>query len=665
MEPVTPTPLAPSAQAAKFADQLARVTSQPGVYLMRNRRGRVIYVGKALNLKKRLTSYFKEQGQADFKTAALVSNIKAFETVITRTEKEALILESNLIKLHRPRYNIELKDDKRYPSLRLDLTHPYPNLAIVRKIRKDGARYFGPYSSAKAVRQTLRVIHRTFKLRKCHSKAFQNRSRPCLYYQMGLCHAPCCLDVSHTIYDQVVNEVILFLKGRTPQLIQQIKKEMLLAAEAQEFERAAVLRDKMFALQKTLEKQVAVTTDFVDRDVLGMSREGAYTVLTVLFIRGGFWLGTRHFEFENTLSTDPEIISSFILQYYEKDHTIPKELLITAELEELPLLEEWLWEIKGTKVHILHPQRGKKRYLVNMATENARNHLQELLAVKTADADLLARLQERLRLADLPTRIECFDNSNISGTNPVASMVVFEKGRPKSAAYRRFRIKNVPEQDDYAYMAEVLSRRFKKTGAENKGAENKGAENNGAKNKELEKKGSEKKEQGFENYPDLLMVDGGKGQLNIALAVLQEQGLAKTFAVVGIAKKDERRFETEDKIFKPGRANPINFGRDHDLLLFLQRIRDEAHRFAITYHRKRRSKTALTSKLDGIPGIGPQRKKILLKHFGSIKKIGAASVEEVAALPGLNMAVAEAVTKALAEGQGSHASQQSPEKISP
>lgn len=595
-------------------EKLTRVPSEPGVYLMKDAGGKVIYVGKARNLKKRLISYFANSKQLDMKTEVLVKKVSTFETIITGTEKEALILESNLIKRHRPRYNVILKDDKRYPSLRLDIKSPYPNLTIVRKIENNGAKYFGPFASSQAVRQTLKMINKTFKLRKCKTKTFKNRSRPCLNYQMGICLAPCCLDVDKTAYNETVKEVALFLKGRTPDLIKKIKKEMISAAKVQDYERAAVLRDKMFALEKTLEKQVSVTTDFKDRDVIAIARSFESSLIMMLFVRGGYLLGTRHFYFTETMSTDAEMIGTFIRQYYEKTHFVPKEILVPIFLEDAPLLEDWLCNIKGAKVSIMCPQRAEKARLVKMAVQNAENELKDHLSSIAADMDVLARLQKRLQMDRIPGRIECFDNSNISGTEAVSSMVVFEKGKPEKSSYRKYKIKTVKEHDDYAYMAEVLKRRYGK----------------GEKSKP---------------YPDLLMVDGGKGQLNIAVSVIKELNLEEDFEIIGIAKKDEKKGETEDKIYKTKRANPVIFGREGDLLHFLQRIRDEAHRFAISFHRKRRTKKSMRSALDPIPGIGKKRKETLFKHFGSIKKIREATIEELSTLPGMNRNVAESVKK--------------------
>ena len=597
-------------------DKLARVTNDPGVYLMKDSAGKIIYIGKARNLKKRLISYFKNSGIIDTKVNILVNKIHDFETIITGTEKEALILESNLIKRHRPRYNVVLKDDKRYPSLRIDVRDDYPNFSIVRKIGEDDALYFGPFASARAVRETLRTINKTFKLRKCKAKDFKTRTRPCLHCQMEGCLAPCCLDVDPDLYQEQVNEAIMFLRGRTPSLIRKVKKQMVAAAKNQHFERAARLRDKIYALERTIEKQIAVTTDFKDRDIFALAGEADCSVVTVLSVRGGFLTGTRHYDFAEIVSSEPELIAAFIRQYYQRHTFIPDEVLISIEPEDAELTEDWLRSLKGKKVRLHHPRRGEKLRLVQLAEHNAQNELENLLASRSAEIELLRRLQNKLGMANPPLRIECFDNSNISGTEPVAARVVFENAQPQKDLYRRYRIRNVRGHDDYAYMKEVLGRRFGK--------------------------GDD-----ADPYPDLLMVDGGKGQLNIALAVLRELKLEGEFDIIGIAKKDESKGEKQDKIFKPFRANPLGFGREADLLLFLQRIRDESHRFAITYHRQRRKRKSLQSALDGIPGVGPKRKAALLYHFKSVKNIRAADVDQIMALPGFNRQVAESVKRSL------------------
>jgi excinuclease ABC subunit C len=597
-------------------EKLERVSSGPGVYLMKDAEGEIIYIGKARDLKKRLASYFKNARQWDMKTDILVGKISRFDTIVTRTEKEALILESNLIKRHQPRYNVVLKDDKRYPSLRLDPNSHYPSLSIVRKPQKDGALYFGPYASAHAVRETLNIVNKTFKLRKCKARDFKHRTRPCLHCQMQRCLAPCCMDVDKAVYDEMVKEAILFLKGRTPDLIRKIKHEMKAAAEDREFEKAARLRDKMFALEKTIERQIAVTTDFMDRDVLAIAGSPDRSLITLFAVRGGYLMGTRHFDFSETISTDAERMGTFIRQYYETSPFIPKEILVSTPLDDNELLEEWLKQTTGKTLRIHRPQKGEKARLVQMAKANAEKELNDRLVAASAETELLTRLQKRLQLERLPQHIECFDNSNIFGTEPVSAMVRFENGKPQKSGYRKYRIQSVNTHDDYAYMSEVLKRRFGK--------------------------GDDSKP-----YPDLLMVDGGKGQLNIAVAILKALDIFGQVDLVGIAKKDEKKGEAEDKIYRPGRADFINFRREGDLLLFLQRIRDEAHRFAISYHRQRRKKRSMRSALDSIPGIGRKRKELLLNHFGSVQNIRTATLEEISLLPGITLKTAEAVKSGL------------------
>jgi excinuclease ABC subunit C len=651
-------------QSFSIAEKLSRTAREPGVYLLKDSAGVIIYIGKARELRKRLAAYFKNSGHMDMKTGVLVNKICDFDTIITGNEKEALILESNLIKRHRPRYNVVLKDDKRYPSLRLNPEDDYPSFAIVRKIGEDDAIYFGPFASAHAVRETLKTINKTFKLRKCRAKDFKTRTRPCLHCQMEGCLAPCCLDVDPRVYQEQVNEAILFLKGRATDLVAKIKTQMNAAARAQEFEKAARLRDKLFSLQRTIEKQIAVTTDFQDRDVFAIVRSRGYAWVTVLNVMGGFLKGTQHFSFEETMSTDAEALGTFIRQYYEKTTSLPKELLVSMEMEDAKLIEAWFKTVKRKKVKILNPKRGEKAKLMRMAIHNADSELQGWIAARTAEMELLLRLQKKLKLPKLPERIECFDNSNISGAEPVASMVVFEKGKAKKSAYRKFKIKAVNAQDDYAYMSEVLTRRLGKLNPPQAsestttrkaggldftaiGAKRQGREVPQSLKTTRVEPGAKHPVWKTQSIPDLLMVDGGKGQLNIALAIIKELGLEGQFELIAIAKKDEKKGEIEDKIFKPHRTNPVVFGKDRDLLLFLQRIRDEAHRFAITFHRKRRLKTALQSELDAIPGIGKKRKAILLKHFKSIKKIREANINELDALPGISRSTAEAVHRYL------------------
>jgi excinuclease ABC subunit C len=611
-----------TSQRHRIADlqaELPRLPVTAGVYLMRDAAGEVIYVGKAGNLKKRLGAYVKStgSGRTDTKTEVLIRKIAAVETIVTASEKEALILESNLIKRYRPRYNVDLKDDKRYPSLRLDTRHPYPRLSIVRKIKKDGAMYFGPYASAQAVRQTLKIINKNFKIRKCSDREFKTRTRPCLHCQMQGCTAPCCREVDVDTYAELVNEVVLFLKGRTPDLIDKIRQDMMAAAGQQDFERAAVLRDRIFALQRTLEKQSAVTTDFRDRDVIAAAGSQGLALVTLLTVRGGFLQGSRSYPINETLSNEAEVVAAFIRQYYEHASFVPDEILVSAAPDDAALLEQWLRSVKGQRVRLVHPRRGEKARLLKMAMENAAKELSEQLTARAAKLDFLQRLSKRLHLSAVPRRIECFDNSTLFGAQPVASMVVFSDGRPDPSAYRRYQIRSVRVADDYASMREVLFRRLGKGAAS-------------------------------EPFPDLLMVDGGKGQLGIALAVVSELNLQKSIDLIAIAKKDEKRAEKQDKIFLPKRANPVQFGRDSDLLLFLQHVRDEAHRFAVDYHRRRRKKKTLQSALDSIPGVGPRRRQQLLRHFKSVGNIRNTTVEELSGLPGISKNLAERILQNLA-----------------
>ncbi len=603
-----------------LTEKLSGVITNTGVYLMKDDRGEVIYVGKALNLKKRLSSYFISSDssrhlQMDLKTSVLIKKIASFETIITGTEKEALILESNLIKKYKPKYNVILKDDKRYPSLKLDIKSKYPKLTVIRKPGNDDAMYFGPFSSAGAVRQTLKLINKTFKLRKCSTSAFRKRTRPCLNYQIGMCFGPCCNEIDQSMYQEAVKEVILFLKGKTPALVKEIKNKMQKASQELNYELAAAYRDKLFSIQQTLEKQVAVTTDFMDRDVFAVIRNNEYSVITHLAVRSGYLHGTRHFDFKSTISSDPEMLGEFIRQYYEKANIIPDEVIVSTKMEDAYLIEEWLTELKGEKVIILKPKKGERFELVKMAIHNAENELNEIIYSITSSGDLLARLQKRLGMNRMPIRIDCFDNSSISGKNPVSAMVVFENAKPAKSSYRKYSIKKVTEHNDYAYMDEALTRRFRM-------------------NKDI-------------TYPDLLIIDGGKGHVNIVYNILSKLDLTGKIDLIGIAKKDESKGETEDKIYQHGRSNPVNFGKDRDLLLFLQRIRDEAHRFAISFHRKQIRKQSIHSALDDIKGIGKKKKEMLLKHFGSIKKIKTATPEELSAMPGITFEIAKSINEAL------------------
>ncbi|MBF0229423.1 MAG: excinuclease ABC subunit UvrC [Desulfamplus sp.] len=623
--------------------------SDPGVYLMKDTRGQIIYVGKAKNLKKRLSSYFVRESGHDLKTTLLVKNIVDFDVIVTTTEHEALILEATLIKKHKPKYNVFLKDGKNYPCFRIDTKQNYPLLQLVRKIKNDGAAYFGPYSSGDSVKKVLKQVNRIFQLRKCRDNSFKHRSRPCIQFQIKACLGPCCNDVPVELYKKMVNDVMLFLKGRTQDLIKQLKQEMAEEAGNQEFEKAAKIRDTIFAIEKTLEQQIAVSTDMMDRDVVACVGKEGRAVVTLLFVRSGYVVGTEHYPFDldlnlHTLNSNNSgwsdtayILEAFLKQYYQIDLSnehktivnskcklttfIPSQILVAEEFEDRILLEETLSTANSRKVTILVPEKGEKRRIVEMAINNANRELVNAISKNSENRETLLTLQKILEIENYPERIECFDNSNISGTDPVSSMVVFINGEPAKSFYRKFIIKNVDKHDDYAYMAEVLKRRF-----------------------------------AGDDFPNILVVDGGKGQLSIALAVLDELKLEKielkekieAIKVIGLAKKDNDKGETHDKVYIQGRSNPLNMTQSRDTLKalhLLQRLRDQAHRFAITFQRQRREKWGETSILDNIPGIGNKRKVMLLNHFKGVTAIKNATLEEIAALPNMSHSVAEVLLK--------------------
>jgi excinuclease ABC subunit C len=611
MAPREPEQIGPAISEALKAT-LDDLPAAPGVYLMKAEDGTILYVGKAGQLNKRVPSYFNAIDHHDPKTAALVGQIVSIETVLTATEKEALILEANLIKRHRPRYNVNLKDDKRYPVLRIEPREPFAHLVLTRRIKRDGALYFGPYASSQAVRATLKVVDKTFKLRKCANSVFRRRTRPCLNHQIGTCLGPCCLPIDRSAYDEIVKEVILFLKGRTPELIRRYEAQMYAASEALAFERAAALRDKLQALERTLERQVMVMADFGDRDIVALAQAYGNAAVTQLVVRNGVLMDTRHFHFSEILGAPEEVVGSFLRQFYGRAPEIPGEIFVSHLPEDAALIQEALSERRGRVLRLHQPRRGEKLRTLKMALANAEKELGAYADRLAAQSEFLGRLQNRLRLSRPPQRIECFDNSHLMGSWPVSAMVVFVDGKPAKDQYRRYKLRLRSEPDDYAQMAEVMGRRYGKG-------------------------------EGSEPLPDLLLIDGGKGQLNVVHAVLEELGIHHRMEIAAIAKKDETKGETQDKIFKAGRQNPMVFGRETDLLLFLERIRDEAHRFVIRYHRQRRNTKSLHSILDEIPGVGPKRKAMLMKHFGGIKKIRAATPHELGALPGINAALARQI----------------------
>ncbi|MGD8254010.1 MAG: excinuclease ABC subunit UvrC [Syntrophobacterales bacterium] len=601
-------------------DKLDTLPSGPGVYLMMDATGTILYVGKGKNLRKRVLSYFREKEHQSPKTRVLVSKISDLEFILTGSEKEALILESNLIKRHRPRYNVILRDDKRYLVLRLDPKEEYPRLSLVRRIRQDGAHYFGPYASANAVRQTLKVLHGMFPLRQCSGTKFRQRPRPCLNHQMGRCLGLCVGAISPEEYGPVVEQAVLFLKGRTQDLQEKLRQEMERAAERLEFEKAAMYRDRLNAVKKTLEKQLMVSARFRDQDVVGTHEGGGNLGLAVLFVRGGRLVGSRCFVFKKPHSSSSEVMRAFILQYYDQGKQIPEEILISEPLLEQELLAEWLSDIKGKQVGVRQAKRGEGRQLLAMAAHNAANYLRSEMTRATDPIPALDRLRQLLGLESIPHRLECIDISNFQGKFPVGSLVVFRDGEPDKSAYRRYRIKTVDRIDDTAMMAEVLNRRFTDVRRE-------------------------------EALPDLLVVDGGKAQLNQALAVLRELELADLVPVVALAKKPKTSTQAEangtDRLYLPGRKNPLELKKDPPMLFLLSRLRDEAHRFAISYYQKRHRKQTLHSRLDEIRGIGPKRRRDLILHFGSVKRLAEARVEEISQVPGISHKLAQSIYTAL------------------
>jgi len=608
-----------------LAEKLKRLPDSPGVYMMKNETGDVIYVGKAVSLKNRVRSYFQSSRNHSPKIISLVSQVADLDYILTDSEVEALILECNLIKKHRPRYNVRLVDDKSYPYLKVTLDEKYPRVFITRKVVRDGSRYYGPYTDVGALRETLSLLKRLFPLRSCKQKSVEGQKRPCLNFHIRRCLAPCAGNVEPDDYRELVKNVCLFLEGRQDDLIRDLTARMEEAAENLDFEKAAELRDRIKSIEKVVEKQKIVSSDLTDQDVIAMARQGELTCVAVFFIRGGKLMGREHFILDETAGMDDsEILTAFVEQYYMQVEYIPKEILLAGPLGEPVVISAWLERKRGGRVRLRAPKRGEKARLVEMAAKNAAEELavyraQEEQARARTEGALLG-LKEYLNLPVLPGRIECYDISNIQGAESVGSMVVFINGKPRNDQYRRFRIKTVQGPNDYASMQEVIRRRF------------------GRALKEIEAIEQGKLDQArakFTEMPDLIIIDGGKGQLNAAREVMRELGF-DSIPAFGLAKEHEY-------LFGEGRPDPIILPRNSESLLLIQRIRDEAHRFAVSYHRKLRGKKSLKSILDDIPGIGPKRRKTLVQHFRSIAAIRNATVEQIAALPGINRDVAEAV----------------------
>jgi len=595
---------------------------RPGIYLMRSARGKVIYVGKAKSLKKRVRSYFQKGDDGRVWSQFLAARVADVECLVTDTEKEAIILEDSAIKEHRPRYNIRLKDDKSFLRLRLTMQQDYPRLHITRKVKRDGALYFGPFSSARAARESFRLVNNYFMLRKCSNVTFNGRTRPCIYHDMHKCLAPCCDKVDKDTYVGLVRNVIAFLQGKSDDLVESLREKMLEASDKMEFELAARFRDQIRALEKTVERQKVVSPDMIDRDVFGFWQDDGGLDVAVLIVRRGKIVGSEPYHFDNVKVPAEEALGSMLTQFYSTGRAIPKELILPLAPENTDAFGQWLSDKRGDRVTVIIPERGTKRRLIEMARLNARIVSKEHRRAALAETDVLEELQQALKLRVRPERIEAFDISNISGMLAVGSMVVFEDARSKKADYRRFRVKTIEGADDYAMMREVLTRHMRRATTDGP-------------------------------MPSLIIVDGGKGQLNIALSVFEELQIIDQ-DVIGIAKekmrvrrKSELATKEADKIYIPHRKDFILLRPGSPSLLLLQQIRDEAHRFAITYHKKLRSKKQTRSALDDIEGIGPRRRASLLRHFGSVRKIAEATQEEIASAPGIPRALARKIKGAL------------------
>lgn len=607
-------------------EQLKKLPDQPGVYLMKDERGEIIYVGKAISLKNRVRQYFQSSKNHPPKVRAMVEHIREFEYIITDSEVEALMLESNLIKKHRPKYNVLLRDDKHYPYIKVTLGEKYPRVLKTRRVVKDGSRYFGPYIDGGAVNRTIEILKKFYPLRTCSKNLERPQDRPCLNYHIRQCLGPCTGEVDHGQYMKMIHEIILFLGGKQDELVKEITQKMEEAAAGMNFEKAAEYRDQILAIRSILEKQKVILTSDIDQDVIAMARGMDQVCVMVFFLRGGKLMGREHYML--TAGEDDgrgEIFSSFIKQFYAGTAFVPKEILLEEEPEDRELIEQWLSTKKGSRVRIKNPQKGEKKALLDMVHKNAVEILEQfsekLIKERERSLGALDELARYLGLEKKPYRIEAFDVSNTQGVHSVASMVVFEGGKPKYSDYRRFKIKTVEGPNDYGSMQEVVYRRLKK----------------GLEEKEIMAgKGILDEEGKFSKLPDLILIDGGLGQVHGVEAVLTALGVH--IPVAGMVKDERHR--TRDLVYQ---NIPLHMDRSSNAFLLIAKIQEEAHRFAITYHKSLRGKTAVQSVLDEIPGIGPKRRIALLKHFGSINKIKKASVEELCEVEGMNKKAAEQV----------------------
>jgi excinuclease ABC subunit C len=652
---------------------LRQLPTSPGVYLMKNADGRVLYVGKADVLRNRVRSYFGSKAGVDSRIVRMTQEVADIDYVVTDTVSEAFILEGNLIKEHRPRFNIRLRDDKSYPFVQITLAEDFPRIVRTRKLKRDGSRYFGPYASASSVDETLKLLRKIFPFRTCNLEIPEGKrvlERPCLLYYINRCQGPCIEAVEKAPYRATISRIVDFLEGKQEGIADELRAEMAGHSEALRYEQAAVARDKLRAVERTIEQQKVAAFSRAEYDVVGMAREEGEACLQLFVIRNGRMIGREHFIVENARdATDAEVLTSFPQQYYAVSERPPREVLLPVTPSEADALAGFLSDRRGSRVNVHPAERGEKRRLVALATQNAVEALAKERAEWLADEgkrdEALEQLADALGLERPPERIECYDMSNIQGTSAVGSMVVFVNGRPEPREYRRFRIRSGETPDDFRMMAEVLRRRFiraarlrSETGALSLAAvgADEAPEGDGEPDEPLDlesgsgpieangrqqrdRRHRERRDTGWA-LPDLVIVDGGKGQLSAAVGVMRELGLTDV-PLSGLAK----RFE---EVYLPRRSAPIILPQRSQGLYLVQRIRDEAHRFAITYHREVRGKRALSSVFDEVPGIGPARKKALLKRFGSVRRIREASLDEVAATPGVGRVAAERLKQHLA-----------------
>jgi excinuclease ABC subunit C len=615
----------------KVTEKLKTLPTKPGVYQYFDTNGKIIYVGKAINLRNRVRSYFHVSADHGPKTERLVAEIADLEWIITDSELEALLLESNLIKRHKPRFNIRLKDDKRYPYIKVEWQNAYPKILTVRKMAQDGARYYGPFTNAGAVYHTLDTLRRIFPYLTCDREITGKDPRACLYYDIKLCNGPCIGVVTQDEYRATIDGLCHFLEGKSDEVLIDIERKMDEAAKAMQFERAAVYRDQLKSLRHIVERQKVISNAQNDQDVLAFARDKGDACVQIFLIRQGKLVGREYFVLEGTEDEDThQVMAEFLTQFYDEAAYVPPEVVLPVEIEaqEAGIIAQFLKQKRGAQVTLNVPKEGPAAELVKLATDNAMETLTALKAQWDADShraeQSLKELADGIGLNALPARIECFDISNTQGNNTVASMVVFVNGIPRKSDYRKFNIKTVEGPNDFESMREALTRRFRRY-FDAKAAEH---------------QPGQKIDPSFSVLPDLLIIDGGKGQLGVAVEVLREFELFGQVPVCGLAKQQE-------EIFLPGRSDSILLPRQSQGLYLVQRVRDEAHRFAITAHRAKRAKTGIASQLDEIPGVGPSRRRALLKHFGSLEGIRAASVDELATVPGVPREVAVAVKEHL------------------